>query len=129
MEIYSAITTLLTIILGGGWFIFYRANKRIKEGEASQSEAEGWRKQQEVYQTTIADQQKYYEHLKEDFNIVLDENTKLRQENNVLRDKMTEMENQMFELRREVSRLGRKVAALSETKKKNKKNNADSTEG
>ena len=126
MELYNIISTALTLFLGGGWFVYYRANKRIKEGEATQSEAEGWRKQQEVYQTTIADQQTFYEHLKADFNAVMDENSQLRTENNELRGKINDMEEKMFELQREVSRLGRRLEALTEKSKKGKKNECDS---
>ena len=121
MDIYGIITTTLTLFFGGGWFIYYKANKRIKEGEATQSEAEGWAKQQHVYQTTIEDQQKFYEHLKADFNVVVEENSKLRQENNELREKVNELENQMLDMKREISRLGRKLEALSKEEKEQRK--------
>lgn len=124
MDIYGIITTTLTLFLGGGWFIYYKANKRIKEGEATQSEAEGWAKQQRVYQTTIEDQQKYYEHLKADFNVVVEENSKLRQENNELREKVIDLENQMLDMKREISRLGRKLEALSKEEKEQRKKTA-----
>lgn len=122
MDVYGIITTALSLFFGGGWFIYYKANKRIKEGEATQSEADGWKKQQEVYQTTIEDQQRFYEHLKADFNVVVEENSKLRQENNELREKINDMETQMFELKKEISRLGRRVEALSENAKKRQGN-------
>ena len=128
MELYNIISTALTIILGGGWFVYYRANKRIKEGEATQSEAEGWAKQQVVYQTTIEDQQRFYEHLKADFNVVVEENSKLMKETNAYRVKINEMEEQMFELKKEVSRLGRRLEALSEKSKKGKKDECNQIE-
>lgn len=28
MDIYSIINTIVTIVLGGGWFIYYKANKK-----------------------------------------------------------------------------------------------------
>lgn len=118
MEIYSFINTLVTIVLGGGWFIYYRANKRKANGEATQAEADGWKKQQEVYQTTIENQRTYYDRLKDDFNVVVEENSKLRQQNNALREKINNMEAQMFELKKEISRLGRRVEAISEKSKK-----------
>ena len=82
MEWYSVLTTIISLIAGGGWFIYYRANKRKANGEATQSEAEGWRKQQEVYESTIESQQNWYNKLKEDFNVVIEENSRLRRENN-----------------------------------------------
>lgn len=117
MEVYSIITTILTIIAGGGWFVYYKANKRIKEGEATQSEAEGWKRQQEVYQTTIQDQQKFYDHLKSDFNVVVEENSQLRKENNELRLKVNQLEDLIYDLKKEVSRLGRRVEAIKKEEK------------
>lgn len=113
MEWYSVLTTIISLIAGGGWFIYYRANKRKANGEAAQSEAEGWRKQQEVYESTIESQQNWYNKLKEDFNVVIDENSRLRRENNELRAKITEMENVIFELRKEQARQGRRLDALA----------------
>lgn len=117
MEWYSVLTTIISLIAGGGWFIYYRANKRKANGEATQSEAEGWRKQQEVYESTIESQQNWYNKLKEDFNVVIEENSRLRRENNELRAKITEMENVIFELRKEQERQGRRLDALAGKKK------------
>lgn len=121
MDVYSIVTTVLTIVASGGWFVYYKANKRIKEGEATQSEADGWKKQQEVYQATITNQQEWYDRLKTDFNSVMEENSNLRKENNELRTKVIGLENVVLELKKEVSRLGRKVAAIDKEGKTNKK--------
>lgn len=121
INLYEIISTALTLFFGGGWFIYYKANKKIKEGEATQSEAEGWAKQQHVYQTIIEDQQRFYEHLKADFNVVVEENSKLRQENNELRQKVNDLETLIFDLKKEVSRLGRRVEALSKEEKEQRK--------
>ena len=121
INLYEIISTALTLFFGGGWFIYYKANKKIKEGEATQSEAKGWAEQQHVYQTTIEDQQRFYEHLKADFNVVVEENSKLRQENNELRQKVNDLETSIFELKKEVSRLGRRVEALSKEEKEQRK--------
>ena len=48
MDIYNIITTALTLITGGGWFIYYKANQRKAEGEATVAEADGWKAQQDV---------------------------------------------------------------------------------
>ena len=121
INLYEIISTALTVFFGGGWFIYYKANKKIKEGEATQSEAEGWAKQQHVYQTTIEDQQRFYEHLNADFNVVVEENSKLREENNELRQKVNDLETLIFDLKKEVSRLGRRVEALSKEEKEKRK--------
>jgi predicted nuclease with TOPRIM domain len=120
MEWYSVLTTIVSLIAGGGWFIYYRANKRKANGEATQSEAEGWRKQQEVYESTIESQRDWYNRLKEDFNVVIDENSRLRKENNELRVKINEMENVIFELRKEQARQGRRLDALTRNGKNKK---------
>lgn len=109
---------MITMILGGGWFVHYRANKRKAAGEAVQSEADGWKAQQEVYQETIANQKKYYDCLKEDFNAIIEENTQLRKENNELRKKVYDLENVVLNLKKELSRLGRRVDALVERKER-----------
>ena len=123
MDLYGIITTALTLFFGGGWFIYYRANKRIKEGEATQSEAGGWKAQQEVYQSTIEDLKQSCEYIKQDRNLLREENAKLREENNAYRDKINEMEALIFDLKKEVSRLGRRVEALSEKKGKKTESN------
>ena len=38
MDIYSIINTIVTIFLGGGWFIYYKANKKKANGEATTAE-------------------------------------------------------------------------------------------
>lgn len=127
METYSIISTVISIIMGGGWFIYYGANKRKANGEATQSEADGWARQQEVYHNTIEELKSTCEYIANDRNVLRDENDKLRKENNLLRDKINEMEEQLFEMKKEVSRLGRRIEALSE-KSKEKKHDGDDKE-
>lgn len=119
-ELYNIISTAVSVILGGGWFIHYRANKRKANGEATQSEADGWAKQQEVYQRTIADLEKSCEFIRNDRDELRKENSELKVENRELKNKVNELENLIYDLRKEVSRLGRRVEALS--KEKNNKN-------
>lgn len=117
MDLYSIITTSLTIISSGGWFIYYNANKKKANGEAIQAEADGWAKQQDVYQQTIEDLKASCEFIQKDRNLLREENVKLRQENNDLRCKLNEMENKIMSLQREVSRLGRRIEAEKEKTK------------
>ena len=124
MDIYGIITTALTLFFGGGWFIYYKANKRIKEGEAAQSEAEGWLKQQEAYHNTIDELTNHCEFIKQDRNLLREENTKLREENVLLRQKIQNMEDQMLEMKKEISRLGRRLEALSKDGRKQRKKTA-----
>ncbi len=121
MEWKEFIMALLTLVFGTGWIFTYRAYKRKANGEAAQSEAEGWKAQQEVYQNTIADIEKSCEYIKADRNLLREENAKLREENNALREKMSVLENKIFEMQKEVSRQGRLIESLREKKTKKTK--------
>ena len=106
MDIYSIINTIVTIFLGGGWFIYYRANKQKAQGEAVQSEAEGWKGMQELYQKTIADFDGYCEDMRKERSV-------LKTENNEMREKYKKMDDEILGLKRQISRQGRKIEALS----------------
>lgn len=106
MDIYSIINTIVTIFLGGGWFIYYRANKQKAQGEATQAEAEGWKGMQELYQKTIADFDGYCEDMRKERSV-------LKTENNEMREKYKKMDDEILVLKRQVSRQGRKIEALS----------------
>lgn len=119
-EIFNIINTLFTIFLGGGWFLHWRASRRKANGEAVQSEADGWLKQQEVYQHTIEDLEKACDFIRNDRNQLREENSSLITENNELRKTVVELQNTVFDLKKEVSRLGRRVDAMSDKKSKKK---------
>ena len=106
MDIYSIINTIVTIFLGGGWFIYYRANKQKAQGEATQAEAEGWKGMQELYQKTIADFDGYCEDMRKERSV-------LKTENNEMREKYKKMDDEILVLKRQISRQGRKIEALS----------------
>ena len=106
MDIYSIINTIVTIFLGGGWFIYYRANKQKAQGEATQAEAEGWKGMQELYQKTIADFDGYCEDMRKERSVLKTENTEMR-------EKYKKMDDEILVLKRQISRQGRKIEALS----------------
>ena len=103
---YSIINTLVTLILGGGWFIYYRANKRKANGEASQAEAEGWKAMQDLYQQAIEDFKVYSEDMRTERGV-------LKRENYEMREKYKKLDEELIQLRRVVSRQGRKIDAIS----------------
>lgn len=124
MDVYSIVNTVVTLFLGGGWFIYYKANKRKADGEATQQEAEGWAKMQEVYQKHIADMAEITDKVRDERNRALDENKELREKYNAIENSILELkkeqerqisdlkreyESQISELRNEVSRFGRKL--------------------
>ena len=114
MEWYTIVSSIVTIILGGGWFVYYRANKMKAYGEA-------WESQQRVYQNTIADLEKSCEFIRNDRDLLRKENEELRKENKELRDKINNLENVILEIRKDMARQGRRIESLSNrTKKENK---------
>lgn len=114
MEWYTIISSIVTIILGGGWFVYYRANKMKAYGEA-------WESQQRVYQNTIADLEKSCEFIRNDRDLLRKENEELRKENKELRDKINHLEGVILEIRKDMARQGRRIESLSNrTKKENK---------
>lgn len=116
MDWFSIITTITTLFAGGGWFIYYKANKRKANGDAAQSEAEGWAKMQEVYQEHIKDMSEITQKVRDERDVLLDENKELRKKCNELEEKILEVEKkyekQMRELRKEMARQGRKLEAI-----------------
>ena len=105
-EIYSLINTLITIFLGGGWFLHWRASRRKANGEAVQAETEGWKGMQALYQKTIADFDGYCEDMRKERGI-------LKAENSEMREKYKKMDDEILGLKRQISRQGRKIEALS----------------
>ena len=106
MEIYNIINTLVTVFLGGGWFLHWRATKRKANGEATQSEAEGWKAMQDLYQQTIEDFKVYSEDMRTERGVLKNENAEMRERYNKLDD-------EIIQLKRRLSRQGRKIDALS----------------
>lgn len=106
MEIYGIITTVLTLVLGGGWFINWRASRREKDGQATQSEAEGWKAMQDLYQQTIADFKVYSEDMRQERSL-------LKKENSEIYDKYKKLEDVIMMLKKKVSRNERKLDAIS----------------
>lgn len=117
MDIYSIINTIVTIFLGGGWFIYYRANKRKAEGEAKHTEAEANKQAQEYYNKTLADVNRTLNEVRAERDHYKDERNEERKANYELRQKYNELESRMNEMelsyKKDISRLGRRVDVLS----------------
>ena len=112
MDIYSIINTIVTIFLGGGWFIYYKSNKRKAEGEATTAEASGWEAQQKVYQHTIEDLENSCNFIRSDRDLLRKENEELRRENMALRKRIGELEDKIVELQKDVARMGRRLVEI-----------------
>lgn len=120
MDIYSIINTIVTIFLGGGWFIYYKANKKKANGEATTAEANGWEAQQHVYQHTIEDLEKSCEFIRKDRDLLRKENEELRKENMELRKRIGSLEEKILDLQKDIARNGRRIEALVNKEKKKK---------
>ena len=120
MDIYSIINTIVTIFLGGGWFIYYKANKKKANGEATTAEANGWEAQQHVYQHTIEDLEKSCDFIRQDRDLLRKENEELRKENRELRKEVGDLRSQQEDMKRDIARMGRRIEALVNKGKKKK---------
>ena len=117
MEIYNIINTLVTVFLGGGWFLHWRASRRKANGEAKQTEAQANKEAQEYYNTTLADVNRTLNEVRAERDHYKDEINELRKENHQMRTKYIEIEEKMTKMdlnyKRDISRLGRRIDVLS----------------
>lgn len=117
MEIYSIINTFVTLFLGGGWFLHWRASRRKANGEAKQTEAQANKEAQEYYNTTLADVNKTLSEVRAERDHYKDERNEERKSNHELRQKYIEIEERMNQMdlnyKRDISRLGRRIDVLS----------------
>lgn len=116
-EIYSIINTLVTIFLGGGWFLHWRASRRKAEGEAMQTEAQANKEAQEYYNTTLADVNRTLNEVRQERDHYKDERDELQNENHEMRSKYIAIEEKLTNMdlanKREIARLGRRISVLS----------------
>lgn len=116
-ELYSIINTLVTLFLGGGWFLHWRASRRKANGEAKQTEAQANKEAQEYYNTTLADVNRTLAEVRADRDRYKDERDEERKANEEMRRKYIEIEDRMNKMDREykekISRLGRRIDVLS----------------
>lgn len=117
MEIYNIINTLVTVFLGGGWFLHWRASRRKANGEAKQTEAQANKEAQEYYNTTLADVNRTLNEVRAERDHYKDERNELRKDNHEMRTKYIEIEDKMTKMdinyKRDISRLGRRIDVLS----------------
>lgn len=122
IDIYNIINTIVTAFVGGGWFIYYKSNKKKADGEASEAEASGWDAQQKVYQHTIEDLEKSCDFIRKDRDLLRKENEELHKENMELRKRIGTLEDKILDMQKEIARNGRRIEALvNKEKKKNEK--------
>lgn len=117
MEIYSIINTFVTVFLGGGWFLHWRASRRKANGEAKQTEAQANKEAQEYYNNTLADVNRTLAEVRAERDHYKDERDEERKENREMQKKYRELEEQVTQIdinyKRDVARLGRRLDCLS----------------
>lgn len=120
IDIYNIINTIVTVFVGGGWFIYYKSNKKKADGEATSAEASGWEAQQKVYQHTIEDLEKSCDFIRKDRDLLRKENEELHKENMELRKRIGTLEDKILDMQKEIARNGRRIEALVNKEKKKK---------
>lgn len=117
MEIYNIINTLVTVFLGGGWFLHWKASKRKANGEAQQIEADAFKSMQDAYQQMHEDVLNRLKEVCDERDHYKDERNEERKINREMRTKYTELEEKMTKMdlnyKRDISRLGRRIDVLS----------------
>ena len=117
MEIYSIINTLITLFLGGGWFLHWRASRRKADGEAKQVEAQANQAAQDYYNKTLEDVNKTLNEVRAERDHYKEDRNALRVENDEMRKQYKKLEEQITTLglnyKKDVARLGRRIDVLS----------------
>lgn len=117
MEIYSIINTFVTVFLGGGWFLHWRASRRKANGEAKQTEAQANKEAQEYYNNTLADVNRTLGEVRAERDHYKDERDEERKENREMRLKYRQLEEKVTQIdldyKKDVARLGRRLDCLS----------------
>lgn len=117
MEIYSIINTFVTVFLGGGWFLHWRASRRKANGEAKQTEAQANKEAQEYYNNTLADVNRTLVEVRAERDHYKDERDEERKENREMRQKYRQLEEKITQIdldyKKDVARLGRRLDCLS----------------
>lgn len=116
-ELFSIANSIVTIILGGGWFLHWRASKRKANGEAKQVEADAFKSMQDAYQQMHEDTLKRLDEVRTERDQYKDERDEERKANKEMRQKYIELEERMTTMdnqyKRDISRLGRRIDVLS----------------
>lgn len=116
-EYLSGITSLIALFTGGGWFVYYRANKRKANAEANQSEADAFRSMQDAYQQTLTDVQQTLHEVREERDHYKESRNVLRKENEEFRSKYQKLEDQLaiisIEYKKDIARLSRRLDCIS----------------
>ena len=104
VDIYTMISTMLTLVCGGGWFINWRAKKRKETAEARQTELNATITEQDMYQQMLQDIEGHNERLRR-------YNSEISDECEHLRKRVAENENKIREQEEKIKEYDRKLTA------------------
>ena len=117
MEMYGVINTLISLFLGGGWFLHWRASRRKAYGEAKQTEAQANKEAQEYYNSTLADVNRTLNEVRAERDHYKDDRNALQRENEEMRQKYKELEEQLttmaIEYKNDIASLSRRIDVIS----------------
>ena len=127
MEItLDAIISLIGLFVGGGAgaFFTWRYQRRKARAEAEQAEVDAAKELQGMYQTMLADANKYLEDARDKVDGLRQERDHYKKERDELRDQIDTIQKSIHEWRRtaederaemkmEIAKLGRKVASMA----------------
>lgn len=112
MDIYTLITSILTLVCGGGWFVNWRAKKRKETAEARQTELNATITEQDMYQQMLKDVEEHNERLRRFNTEVSEECEQLRKrvaENDI---KLREQGDMIREQEKKLAAQENKIASL-----------------
>jgi len=111
-EIYTLISTILTLICGGGWFINWRAKKRKETAEARQTELNATITEQDMYQQMLQDIEGHNERLRRYNSEISDECEQLRKRVVENENKIREQDEKIREYDKKLTSQGNKIESL-----------------
>ena len=112
MEIYTIITTILTLVCSGGWFVNWKAKKRKETAEARQTELEATKTEQDMYQEMLKDVEDHNERLRRYNSEISDECEQLRKRVAENENKIREQDEKIREYDRKLTTQDNKIASL-----------------
>ena len=112
MDIYTAATTILSLICGGGWFINWKAKKRKESAEARQTELNATITEQDMYQQMLQDIESHNERLRRYNSEISDECEQLRRRVAENENKVREQDEKIREYDKKLTAQANKIESL-----------------
>jgi predicted RNase H-like nuclease (RuvC/YqgF family) len=112
VDVYTLITTILTLICGGGWFVNWRAKKRKETAEARKTELDATITEQDMYQEMLKDVEDHNERLRRFNTEISDECEQLRKRVAENEQKLREQDDKIREQEKKFTEQENKVASL-----------------